>query len=136
PSGECIIGNFNDPSLFTWTQVGGSSTYRTTAAEVKAVFDARIRDAFGNPRPLVLASSVAEVQATPGTWHVDLSTFEIHVHRLDHSAPEANLLVCQSVGSWTFNIPVDGSLTMDGIKTLFPYNIWDGFRITPRSTSP
>lgn len=134
-SGECLIGTFNDPALHAWARVGATKAYKITSNLVKMVFDNRVRDWAGNPTPLRLADNQSEVETNPGMFYFNQHSGELFVSPCTIRPADGDILVCQSTGSWNFNMPTDKSMAFEGLKTLFTYNQSDGVRITPRFTS-
>ncbi len=88
--GEGTVYFTSDRSSFlgAWSLVDGQThTYQaTTGGEfIARVFDEDTPDAFGNPTRYAVKSSIAEVEATPGSMHWAGGT--LYVHTLDGVSP-------------------------------------------------
>ncbi len=89
-AGRAVVGKFETP---TWTLTATRTyTYQhTLAGTVLRAYDATARDADGLPTVLTLRSSVADVEANPGSYYI--SGGVIYAHAADSRAADRSILV-------------------------------------------
>lgn len=109
--GSATIGIYSD---YTWSKTGGqTNVYQVTTAHTfqSWVFDAGVLDEFGLFTRLAVKASVAEVDATQGSWFLDAGV--LYVHTADSRVADNNLrMFADRVG-----------LSVDGNGTLFIRNV-------------
>lgn len=74
---------------FSWSASSGAYVATLATGTVDSVFDAAFTDADGDYQELTKESTIAAVQATPGTWFQ--SGTSVYVHTSDSRTPDANL---------------------------------------------
>lgn len=100
--------------LTTWAANG--TAYGASIATCNGVIDAGYLDAYGDPTPLRSVSTVAEVQATPGTYHYAGGTVTVRLH--DSRVPDSNVHVGRTVAGtgWHANATGDNvTVYLEGI---------------------
>lgn len=79
-------------ATFSWSASSGayaSTTYGSSgASNSPAMFDGNFRDAYGFPTPIIAASSVANCQATPGSYYYSATGPTLYVHMQDGRIPD------------------------------------------------
>lgn len=80
----------DDVTTFAWSASGAAyvTTVGRAANIYRAHFDGNYRDGYGIPTPLTLASSIANCQATPGTFYWNSGTSALYVHMIDGRVPD------------------------------------------------
>jgi hypothetical protein len=104
--GGSYIHTGNSPSGYTW--VANSGVYSVSRSLAKEVIDYNFKDARSNPRVYKKVTTLAECQATNGTWYTDGTL--VYVNRVDGSQPLN--------GDIGIIIPVDKNLkfTLNGYR--------------------
>jgi len=78
-------------ATFAWVPSGTQGAFVTTTAAIglpyRSMFDRNYLDDQGIGTPLTSAASIAECQATPGTFYAN-GTTELYVHMLDNRMPD------------------------------------------------
>lgn len=82
-TGGTIIGT--NASTYSWTLTASPGVYSVARSGVTAVVDTLVRDRNGVPVPLLKKTTLAQCQATRGSWYTDGTT--LYVHRRDQLAP-------------------------------------------------
>jgi hypothetical protein len=101
----------------TWSVVGGyTNTYQSTRSTVDGVWDAKTPDANGDYTRLTKQTSIALVDANPGSWYSDGTT--VYVRTSDSRTPDSNIRVYLAVlngyiNSGTATVFLDG-ITFEG----------------------
>jgi hypothetical protein len=99
--GGTVVISAAYPGL-SWALTGGQTvTYQTTRSAAGLVDDLTQLDAEGHPSRLILASSIATVEATAGSYWIDGNI--VYVHTWDNRAPDANVEVHLAVNGPTMN---------------------------------
>lgn len=101
--------------LTTWAEAGGA--YTAPIATCNGVFDAGWTDPHGDPTPLRGVASVAEVQATRGTYHY--ASGVVTVHLPDDRAPDGDVYVGRTVSGTGWHASAvgnDASAYLEGIE--------------------
>jgi hypothetical protein len=89
-----VVFSDHQPGL-TWSLTASqTNTYQTTRASTIDVLDAATLDSHGDYTRLSTQTSIATVEANPGSYWVSGST--VYVHTADNRAPDANILVMVS----------------------------------------
>ncbi len=93
-----------------WSLNSGA-TYRANRSTVQEVYDFRYKNEYGDAQRLTKAASIAEVDATPGSWYSDGTV--LYVQTSDSRSPDSNIRPYLSVK----NGYVEGGVTvyMEGI---------------------
>ncbi len=110
--GRVIISyHLND----VWTLASGyTKTYTTTRANVRHVFDAKYPDYLGDYTKYVLKSTVAEVEATAGSYaQIDTA---LYVHSIDDRKPDVDTRPYLSGRQETAQIQQSVSVYVEGIE--------------------
>lgn len=77
-NGRAIIGNFDN---LTWTLVGGyNKTYSSTRSNAIRAINTEIETRDKLPTEYAWVTSIAAVEAAPGSWYTDGTTTYIHPH--------------------------------------------------------
>ncbi|BDH62106.1 hypothetical protein MTP04_22360 [Lysinibacillus sp. PLM2] len=80
---ENVYAGSIEPAL-SWTDEG-NGVYSATRSSAAAVFDTTVKSIYGLPTKYIELSTLAECQATFGSWYTDGS--KVYVHRLNNSIP-------------------------------------------------
>lgn len=76
-TGEDVILSAHD--ALTWTLTSGmTKVYQANRTTVNDVFDARFKNRYGDYAELKNVTSVAQVEATPGSWYTDGTVIYVH----------------------------------------------------------
>jgi hypothetical protein len=106
----------NTQTALTWTLNTGA-TYQAARSNVTHVLDMSSKDAFGIPLGYTFRSSIATVDANPGSWWTDGTT--VYVRTLAGAAPVAGThLVQVGLALVRFNIGGAGELYLRNLYTL------------------
>lgn len=110
--GRVIISyHLND----VWTLASGyTKTYTTKRANVRHVFDAKYPDYLGDYKKYVLKSTVAEVEATAGSY-AQIGT-ALYIHSIDDRKPDVDTRPYLSGGQETAQIQQSVSVYVEGIE--------------------
>lgn len=99
----------------TWTANGAA--WSASIATCNGVIDDGYFDALGDPTPLLAVDSVAEVQATPGTYYFDSGTVTARLS--DDRTPDLDVYVGRVISSVGWHASVagdDGSAYLEGVE--------------------
>jgi hypothetical protein len=112
-------------SSLTYTLTGGRTyTYQASRSNVGNVIDVSRGGAFGLPGvEYVKKTTVAEVEATPGSWYLESNT-TLYVHTLDNATPDnAKVLGLLNIEMfWADSTDQNVTVSYDGLRILGPYN--------------
>lgn len=112
-------------SALTYSLTAGRTyTYQAARSNVGNVVDVSRGKAFGLPGvELVKKTSVADVEATPGSWYLESNT-TLYVHTFDNTAPDNQKVIAPLLVEmlWADSTTQDIVVAYDGINVLGPYN--------------
>lgn len=113
-----ILGS--DQDVLDWVADGTyPNVYTRVRSNVMQVRDANDLDANGEWTQLTLQTSVADVNANPGSYYVDGSN-NLYVRTVDSRAPDNDLHVFLTGTFWTFQgqytLWVDGTINLIGVS--------------------
>ena len=84
--GRAICGAFD---ALTWAKTGGqTNVYEAARSTAQTAYNPLILDQFGDYAPYTYQTSIANVDANPGSWYTDNTTVYLHAH---DSTPVNNL---------------------------------------------
>ncbi|GAA0567413.1 hypothetical protein GCM10008997_15010 [Halomonas salifodinae] len=94
------IWNGPDPSEISWSVASGTThTYEATVASgVFGVFDSSILNRHGQYKAFSERSSIADVNANPGSWFFDSGANKLYVRRFSNNPPDGDLRVQSNGG--------------------------------------
>jgi hypothetical protein len=97
---------------FTWTKTTGrTATYQVNRSSIYNVYDAKYLDRWGDHQLLTARTSIAEVDANPGSYYTDGTI--VYVRTSDSRQPDNNVKVNMSVS--TCDIANAGKVYMENI---------------------
>lgn len=112
---------FSAHDTLTWTVASGyTNTYQATRSLVDLVWDAKTPDALGDYTRLTKQTSIALVDANPGSWYSDGTT--LYVRTSDSRQPDSNIRayldVAHAVISGNVTVYMEGINIEGGIEAL------------------
>lgn len=110
PGEDVIISTMR---TLTWAKTSGyTNVYNASRSLTTSVYDTSILDSFGDYTKLTAKQSIAEVDATPGSYY--FSTPDLYIHTPNSRTPDTSIRACLDVKNF-YN---DGSYTtyLEGIK--------------------
>lgn len=90
---DVLIRNTFDPAALVWTLETGSTYKATISSTVYRVLDLSLTDVLGDRKDFKKQTSIANVNANPGSWYYDSGTGIVYVRRFSNTAPGSDILI-------------------------------------------
>jgi hypothetical protein len=90
---DVILRTGPDPATLTWTLNTGSTYETTPGMSIGQVFDVNVKDENGDPYRLVARTSIALVNANPGSFFYDPGTLKVYVRTAAGTNPSSTVIL-------------------------------------------